>query len=1153
MKAQKDFLCSENDPIKSINDISQLMDTSKENVVSHLHKRFKEKKIYSTAGSLLIAINPYDMNVNELYSKDITKAFHGNINTIPHVFLIAEQAYNFILNKNATIIISGESGSGKTTCTEKILSYLIKRTRYTKKDDIFNKLRERILALDEIFEKIGNAKTAINDNSSRFGKLITLFYKNMEVTGAKIETYLLEKSRITHADYNFHVFYDFATFYNLEVNNLYLQSHKKKGKGFDKLLENLKFFNIEKDKIEYTLICIIFLGDILFEEEENEVKIKENIENKENSKKNSMEKIIEKFLIKNEEIFLSEKISFISSFLQIEEQKFIDILLTTEINICGEVIFKKNNKEKAEKIRDTISKNIYLELFEFIINSINTTLSSNYDRTISILDIYGFENFELNCFEQFCINWVNERIQDEFMKDFYEDQAQILEAEGLREPKENKIENRSIVLIETPNGIADRIIEESLLQTNTLDLKINELLSIEKQENPQMINENSFKLKHYAGDVSYSTNKFREKNSETNNFQDMLKMQNKSIKGNTIVDYFRKSLNSLFSHIKETKTFYIKCVKPSSNKTSEFDEKFVTKQLESTGLINMLDLCKNTFFQNIKIAEFERRYNFLFFDKNKYQTIMKCNANEYVKGQTRIFLKQKFFNLLEKERLENKKEEEMVRHFFSLLLSVKLSKRNIRNLIIDKKNYLNKEFFEIKTKVLNNLEVRNKERNKEKEKNQNIKEVEEKFKTLNTEMNLNKNYVIKENDKTAEIVARKKNYINFENIEKSKENFNSEISNNKNQKKEEKEMKIPNNKEIDEFKDVKNFLIKDIKKSKENSLNFISLDEIKIQKNYDLEIKIRNIFLAIKLFLKFTPIQINMKEKDIFCLSNSIFLESNIFSNNKEKKLEYLKIFIYACEKTFEDENLSIEKMILMLSNVLNLQSQTISFSNFSYFLFNEILQSILKKIEPLLPNVIFTSKGSNKKGLLRFLKRKKDIKDLIKIITNFYTALMAYKIPEEFVFESLDYILKEINYITFNSILVSNDLDINEYKNLSLNLKQIEDFLEKINYREGILNLSHLREFLFLLVYIKSKNLKGIEDLMILNSLHIKNILHKLGIHHKIALDTQKDLFVKESNINYPPLKYYRNFNFDKDDVARPKYFEKKEWNNFLKLIKIE
>ncbi|KAJ1553224.1 cytochrome c oxidase subunit 1 [Nowakowskiella sp. JEL0078] len=376
-----------------VDDMITLSELSENAIMNNLKNRFEKKKIYTYTGTILVALNPFTQV--DIYSAKQMKKFTGQrtSDNEPHIFAIAENAFSNVRNfkQNQAIIISGESGAGKTESTKYILQYL---TSITSQQSQETWVEQQILEANTVLEAFGNSKTLRNNNSSRFGKFMQINFdsKANHIIGASIVSYLLEKSRVVKqgkTERNYHIFYQFLrgtseeekSEFNLkswdpdDFNylsesgcNVLPGGPIEDKKQFEKLKLALTVLNITASDIKgiwTVLSAILTIGNIIFEEDNSE-----------------------KIIIKNLDV-----VKNIAFMLAVDEKFLIQALSTRRLVIRGETTFKPFNRDKALENRDAISKAIYDNLFQKIVAAINSSLAAKetVKNFVGVLDIFGFE------------------------------------------------------------------------------------------------------------------------------------------------------------------------------------------------------------------------------------------------------------------------------------------------------------------------------------------------------------------------------------------------------------------------------------------------------------------------------------------------------------------------------------------------------------------------------------------------------------------------------------------------------------------------------------------------------------------------------------------------------------------------------------------
>ena len=642
-------------------------------ILNSLYIRYQDNMIYTFTGEILIAINPFKKI--DLYNKNIIKSFNNGKKS-PHPYFICQQAYSSIFKekKNQSILVSGESGAGKTQTSKIIMEYL---SSISKNSEI--NIDEKILRSNPILESFGNAKTLRNDNSSRFGKFIKInFSKKGIIIGCKIETYLLEKVRLifqTHGERNFHIFYQIlAGFseelkkkYFLDENNFRYLSNgiiiREDGindkEEFENLLFSFKVLGIsdkDKNNIFNIIVSILQIGNIDFCDEGGNIT--------DNSKK-----------------YLDR----ISKLLNISSKLLENNLCYLKININDEEILKPLNKMQCNNSRDSLSKYLYSILFDWLVFKINNEiLGINENRFIGILDIFGFEVFEKNSFEQLCINYANESLQNQFNNYIFKSEQEEYEKEQISWKNITFPDNiECLKTLTGKNGVFSLLNAECLFP-NGNDISFNNKL-IKKFSQNEIISFNkirknhSFIVKHYAGNVCYNSNTFCDKNknrisNELNtiiknidreiikeyydNYGKVLDNKVSTIRSETTSSHFIKQMKDLLKNIKETRPYYIRCIKPNDkNIQNNFVKIRVSEQLKYGGVLEAIRVSRAGYPIRFLHKNFYERYYMLDMNRKTYLDFIKIivekmdiETENFQIGLTKIFLKRKSYNKLEKRK-----------------------------------------------------------------------------------------------------------------------------------------------------------------------------------------------------------------------------------------------------------------------------------------------------------------------------------------------------------------------------------------------------------------------------------------------------------------------------------------------------------------------
>lgn len=510
---------------KEYTDLCQLPNLTEQTLLENLKVRFEKGHIYTYVGSILIAVNPF--RFYPIYNPKYVKLYqnHQLGDLPPHIFAIADAGYQLMLRqrKNQCIVISGESGSGKTESTHLLLHHL---TALSQKGTHGSGVEQTILSASPVLEAFGNAKTKHNNNSSRFGKFIQVNYKeNGQVHGALVQKYLLEKSRIisqSKNERNYHVFYYMLegandterTLFHLHQSKDYYylnQSDCFKVEGvdeayeFNRLKQSMEMVGFTPDKqkgLLGILSAVLHLGNVEFSKKSNYYS----------------DEIV---VINN-----PATVSIISHLLGVKEETLNSALTCKHVKTRGETLIFHYKMPEAIATRDAMAKCLYSALFDWIVMQVNHALLSKQDarehkgNSIGVLDIFGFEDFgSHNSFEQFCINFANEHLQYYFNQHVFKYEQEEYEREGIQWKNiEFKDNTGCLELIEgRPHGLLCLLDDQCSFPgatDATLQQKFeNYYRNNEFYELPQC-KENSFFVKHYAGKVKYQLKEFREKNLE---------------------------------------------------------------------------------------------------------------------------------------------------------------------------------------------------------------------------------------------------------------------------------------------------------------------------------------------------------------------------------------------------------------------------------------------------------------------------------------------------------------------------------------------------------------------------------------------------------------------------------------------------------------
>ncbi|CAG7723273.1 unnamed protein product [Allacma fusca] len=512
---------------KEYPDLCQLPDLNESTLLESLKSRFTAGHIYTYVGSILIAVNPFKFY--PIYNPKYVKLYQNRRREElpPHIFAIADSAYHTMLKekKNQCIVISGESGSGKTESTNFLLHHL---TALSQKGTHGSGVEQTILSAGPVLEAFGNAKTAHNNNSSRFGKFIQVSYReNGMVHGSIVQKFLLEKSRIccqAPNERNYHVFYYLLagasdtekenlnllppySYHYLNQSGCYTLDGVDESYEFSRLKQSMEMVGFGADKqrkLFNVLSAVLLLGNVKFL-----------------PKKSSYRD--ESVLVKNPEV-----VSQISSLLRVTQGTLLASLTSKRARVSGEMLVINYRMAEAIAARDAMAKCLYGSLFDWIVLQLNHALLSKKGpvgndargNSIGVLDIFGFEDFQnCNSFEQYCINYANEHLQHYFNQHVFKYEQEEYKKEGIRWTNIEFLDNsKCLSLIEAkPNGLICILDDQCNFPGATNETLLQKFNSVHKEhrfyEVPQK-REAAFVICHYAGKVKYQVIEFREKNMD---------------------------------------------------------------------------------------------------------------------------------------------------------------------------------------------------------------------------------------------------------------------------------------------------------------------------------------------------------------------------------------------------------------------------------------------------------------------------------------------------------------------------------------------------------------------------------------------------------------------------------------------------------------
>ncbi|XP_035538296.1 unconventional myosin-Va isoform X3 [Morone saxatilis] len=693
------------------NDLTALSYLHEPAVLHNLKVRFVDSKlIYTYCGIVLVAINPYE--TLPIYGTDIINAYSGqNMGDMdPHIFAVAEEAYKQMARdeRNQSIIVSGESGAGKTVSAKYAMRYFATVSGSASEANV----EEKVLASNPIMEAIGNAKTTRNDNSSRFGKYIEIgFDTRFRIIGANMRTYLLEKSRVVFQadeERNYHIFYQLCASSHLpEFKNLKLSSandflYTRQGRspviaGVDdtkELSTTRNAFTLLGINESYqmglfqVLAAILHLGNVEIKDRDSDSSV------------------------------IPPNNRHLTAFCELVGVTYQDMsqwLCHRKLKTATETYVKPLPRLQATNARDALSKHIYAKLFNWIVEHVNKALITNVKQHsfIGVLDIYGFETFEINSFEQFCINYANEKLQQQFNMHVFKLEQEEYMKEQIPWTLIDFYDNQPCInLIEAKMGILDLLDEECKMPKGSDDSWAQKLYNTHLKtsslfEKPRMSNR-AFIIKHFADKVEYQCDGFLEKNKDTVNEEQINVLKASKQKFELLVELFhdgekaisptgqvpgtggrtrlsikpdksrdskskehkktvgcqfRNSLQMLMETLNATTPHYVRCIKPNDFKMAfTFDPKRAVQQLRACGVLETIRISAAGFPSRWTYQEFFSRYRVLMKQKdvlpdkkltckNVLEKLVQ-DQDKYQFGKTKIFFRAGQVAYLEKLRAD---------------------------------------------------------------------------------------------------------------------------------------------------------------------------------------------------------------------------------------------------------------------------------------------------------------------------------------------------------------------------------------------------------------------------------------------------------------------------------------------------------------------
>ncbi|XP_071547355.1 myosin heavy chain, muscle-like isoform X41 [Panulirus ornatus] len=650
---KKDFVHQVNPPkFEKCEDMSNLTYLNDASVLYNLRSRYYCKLIYTYSGLFCVAINPYKRY--PIYTNRVIKIYQGKRrNEVPpHIFAISDGAYTDMLqnHENQSMLITGESGAGKTENTKKVIAYFANVGASTKKkEEKKQNLEDQIVQTNPVLEAFGNAKTVRNDNSSRFGKFIRIhFGPSGKLSGADIETYLLEKARVISQqtlERSYHMFYQIMSdqiknikpicFLSNDIHDYHFVSQGKvtvasiddaeEMQFTDDAFDVLGFSKEDKENVYKVTASVMHFGEMKFKQRGRE---------------------------EQAEADGTEEGERVAKLMGVDGADLYKNLTKPKIKVGNEFVTQGRNKDQVFYSVGALAKAIYDRTFKWLVKKCNVTLETGQKRSmfIGVLDIAGFEIFDYNGFEQLCINFTNEKLQQ-----FFNHHMFVLEQEEYKREGINWVFidfgldlQACIELIEKPLGILSILEEESMFPKATDKSFEEKLKTNHLGKSPNFIKpkppkpgqaEAHFAIVHYAGTVPYNLTGWLEKNKDPLNdtVVDQLKKASNNLSVEIFIDHpgqsggadtggkggkrakgsgfqtvsgmYREQLNNLMTTLRSTAPHFIRCIIPNEMKAAGvIDAALVMHQLTCNGVLEGIRICRKGFPNRMLYPDFKHRY-----------------------------------------------------------------------------------------------------------------------------------------------------------------------------------------------------------------------------------------------------------------------------------------------------------------------------------------------------------------------------------------------------------------------------------------------------------------------------------------------------------------------------------------------------------------
>uniref|UniRef100_A0AAQ6A804 Myosin X, like 1 n=1 Tax=Amphiprion ocellaris TaxID=80972 RepID=A0AAQ6A804_AMPOC len=700
--------------IDGVEDMSALAELHEAAIMHNLYQRYQKDNIYTNIGSILAAVNPYKQ-ISGLYDPERVDLYskHHLGELPPHIFAVANECYRCIWKRHDSqcVLISGESGAGKTESTKLLLQFLSvmsQKSVGTPPSEKTTRVEQAIVQSSPIMEAFGNAKTVYNNNSSRFGKFIQLHFSeggNIQ-GGCVIDCILNRVVRQNPGERNYHIFYALLAGETAESFHYLSQSGCLKDKSlndkelFNSVMEALKVLEFTEEEIRdmFKLLSgVLQLGNI-------------------------------EFMTAGGAQITTKQGRCSAELLGLDAFQLSEVLTQRSIILRGEEICSPLTIEQAVDSRDSVAMALYSQCFSWIILKINQKIKGKENfKSIGILDIFGFENFEVNRFEQFNINYANEKLQEYFNKHIFSLEQLEYNREGVQWDAIDWMDNAECLdLIEKKLGLLALVNEESRFPKGT-DFTLLEKLHSRHSTNPYYVKprlaDHQFGIKHYAGEVLYDVRGILEKNRDTfrDDILNMLKdsrldfiydlfekvgsRNNEEKMGTarrkpTVSSQFRDSLHALMATLSVSNPFFIRCIKPNMEKNPNvFSPEVVLNQLRYSGMLETVKIRRAGFPVRRTFKDFFSRYKIISKEKvptagddkkrstdllTKYDKTKK----EWQLGKTKVFMKESLEHRIEKDRDEVRRQAAMIIRAHLLTFSAKKHFKRVRISVVTLQKHL---------------------------------------------------------------------------------------------------------------------------------------------------------------------------------------------------------------------------------------------------------------------------------------------------------------------------------------------------------------------------------------------------------------------------------------------------------------------------------